>query len=80
MSEVHFTYNGLEGTIKLEDIKTEEELHHKLCVLFNLNESIYFTGIKNEENDRVYSLQEIVNTPSLFAHSHGSIIIGRKLL
>ena len=80
MSEVHFTYNGLEGTLKLEDIKTEEELHHKLCVLFNLNESIDFTGIKNEENDRVYSLQEIVNTPSLFAHSHGSIIIGRNLL
>ena len=40
MSEVHFTYNGLEGTLKLEDIKTEEELHHKLCVLFNINESI----------------------------------------
>ena len=80
MREVHFTYNGLEGTVNCEDMKTTEQLHKQLCDLFSLNENVDFTGVKHYGSDRLYSLEEIVNCPSLFMDSPGSIIIGRNLL
>ena len=78
MNEVHFTYNGLEGTVKTQNMKTEEELHQSLCKLFSLSESIDFTGVKHYENGRLYSLGEIVRCPSLFYNTPGAIIIGRR--
>lgn len=77
MSIVHFTYNGLEGTVNCEDMKTEEQLRQRLCSLFNFNDSVDFTGIRHQGNDRLYSLQEIVNCPSLFATIPGSVVVGR---
>ena len=77
MSEVHFTYNGLEGTVKTQDMRTEEQLHDNLCKLFSLNESVDFTGVKHYENGRLYSLGEIVRCPSLFYNVPGTIVIGR---
>lgn len=79
MSVVHFTYNGLEGTVNKEDMITEEQLRRKLYSIFGFNDSTDFTGVKQNETNRLYSLQEIVNRPSLFSNNPGSIIIGRIL-
>lgn len=79
MSVVHFTYNGLEGTVNEEDMITEEQLRRKLYSIFGFNDSTDFTGVKQNETNRLYSLQEIVNRPSLFSNNPGSIIIGRIL-
>lgn len=79
MSVVHFTYNGLEGTVNKEDMITEEQLRRKLYSIFGFNDSTDFTGVKQNETNRLYSLQEIVNRPSLFSNNPGSIIIGRML-
>lgn len=75
MSVVHFTYNGLEGTVNKEDMITEEQLRRKLYSIFGFNDSTDFTGVKQNETNRLYSLQEIVNRPSLFSNNPGSIII-----
>ena len=79
MNEVRFFYNGLERSVSGEDIKTEEQLHHKLCQVFDLIENVEFTGIRHAESDRLYSLQEIVNCPSIFQNSIGIVIIGRNI-
>lgn len=77
MSVVHFTYNGLEGSVNKEDMKTEEQLRRKLYSIFGFNDSTDFTGVKQNETNRLYSLKEIVNRPSLFSNNPGAVIIGR---
>ena len=78
MNEVRFFYNGLERSVSGEEMKTEEQLHQKLCQIFDLIETVEFTGIRHAGNDRLYSLQEIVNCPSIFQNVLGVVIIGRR--